>query len=52
MAMVKSFTKGSEAMFITDEAMIMWPVDDTGKNSVSPSIIARTITWIMFIGVS
>jgi hypothetical protein len=38
-------------MPITDEAMIMCPVDDTGKNSVIPSIIARIITWIKFIGV-
>jgi len=27
----------------------MCPVDDTGKNSVSPSIIARIMTWKMFI---
>jgi hypothetical protein len=36
-------------MPITDEAIIMWPVDDTGKNSVIPSIMARIITWMIFI---
>jgi hypothetical protein len=37
-------------MPIIDEAMIMCPVDETGKNSVIPSIIARIITWMRFIG--
>jgi hypothetical protein len=49
MAMVNSLTKGSAAMPIMDEAIIMWPVDDTGKNSVIPSIMARIITWMIFI---
>ena len=48
-AMVNSFTNGSAAIPINELAMIMCPVDDTGKNSVSPSIIARIITWMIFI---
>jgi hypothetical protein len=31
----------SEAIPIAVDAMIMCPVDETGKNSVKPSIIAR-----------
>jgi hypothetical protein len=27
----------------------MWPVEETGKNSVIPSIIARTIAWSVFM---
>jgi hypothetical protein len=38
-------------MPINDEATIMCPVDDTGKNSVIPSIMARIITCMIFIGV-
>ena len=38
---VKSFTKESEAFPIKVEAMIIWPVEETGKNSVSPSIMAK-----------
>jgi len=29
----------------------MCPVEDMGKNSVRPSIMARTITWMIFIGI-
>ena len=39
--MVNSFTNGSVAMPITEEPIIICPVDETGKNSVNPSIIAR-----------
>ena len=49
MAMVKSFTNGSLAIPINDDAMIICPVLDTGKNSVSPSIIARTMASKEFI---
>jgi hypothetical protein len=41
--MVNNFTKSLEAIPITEEPIIMWPVDETGKNSVIPSIMARTI---------
>jgi hypothetical protein len=40
MATVKSLVNGLEAIPIIDEAMIMCPVEDTGRNSVSPSTIA------------
>jgi hypothetical protein len=36
-------------MPISELAITICPVDDTGKNSVNPSIIARMITCIMFI---
>jgi len=40
---VKSFTKSSLAFPIRVDAMIMWPVDEIGKNSVRPSMMARII---------
>jgi hypothetical protein len=39
--MVNNFTNGSVDMPITDEPIIMCPVDETGKNSVMPSISAK-----------
>ena len=47
--MVKSFTKGSEAIPITEEPIIICPVEETGKNSVNPSIRARINAWKKFI---
>jgi hypothetical protein len=47
--MVNSLTNGSDWMPITDEPIIIWPVDETGKNSVSPSISARINAWKKFI---
>jgi hypothetical protein len=43
MAMVKVFVKLSCAIPIKEEAIIMCPVEDTGKNSVKPSIMAKII---------
>jgi len=42
-AMVNVFVKGSEAIPKNDDTMIMWPVDETGRNSVSPSTMAKMI---------
>jgi hypothetical protein len=41
--MVKSLVKSSPAIFIKEEAIIICPVEETGKYSVIPSIIARII---------
>src|ERR1043166_6450190 len=41
MATVNIFTKSEPAMPITEEAIIICPVEEMGKNSVMPSIIAR-----------
>ena len=41
MQMVNSFTNGSVAIPITEEPIIIWPVEETGKNSVNPSMMAR-----------
>jgi hypothetical protein len=43
MATVNNLVNGADAMPISDEPMIICPVDDTGKNSVNPSIMARII---------
>jgi hypothetical protein len=47
--MVKSFVKSSLAIPKKEEAIIMWPVEETGKNSVIPSITARIIACNVFI---
>jgi hypothetical protein len=39
---VKVFVNGSGAIPIKEDAIIMWPVEDTGRNSVRPSTIANT----------
>ena len=39
---VKALTKGVLCIPIAPSVMIMWPVDETGKNSVKPSTIAIT----------
>jgi len=36
-------------MPIKELVITMCPVEETGRNSVSPSIIARTISWTMFM---
>ena len=41
MAIVNNFVKGSWAMPIIEEPMIIWPVDEMGKNSVMPSMMAK-----------
>jgi hypothetical protein len=41
MVTVNNFTNSSDCIPIRDDPMIMCPVDDTGKNSVRPSIMAR-----------
>jgi len=38
--LIKVSAKFLFSIFIKEVASIMWPVDDTGKNSVNPSIIA------------
>jgi hypothetical protein len=47
--MVKSFVKSSLAIPKKEEAIIIWPVEETGKNSVIPSMMARIIAWNVFI---
>ena len=49
MTMVKSLVKSSWAIPKKEEAIIMCPVEETGKNSVIPSIMARTIACNVFI---
>ena len=49
MAIVKSFVKSSEAIFIKEDAIIMWPVDEMGRYSVIPSIMARMMDSIRFM---
>jgi hypothetical protein len=41
MATVNSFIKAVDSIPKIAVAMIMWPVEETGKNSVNPSTIAR-----------
>jgi hypothetical protein len=41
MATVNIFVKGSEAIPINEDPMIMCPVDEIGKNSVIPSMMAN-----------
>jgi hypothetical protein len=43
MAIVNNLTNESEAMPMKDETIIICPVEETGKNSVIPSTIAKTI---------
>jgi hypothetical protein len=40
MAIVNNFTNGVTSIPKTAVVIIMWPVDEIGKNSVRPSIIA------------
>ena len=47
--MVNNLVKSSEAIPIKEEAMIMWPVEDTGKYSVKPSIMAKIMASIKFM---
>jgi hypothetical protein len=39
---------------MNEDAIIMWPVDDTGKNSVMPSITARisAAKYVMVLSLS
>jgi hypothetical protein len=41
--MVNNFTNSLDSMPIRDDPRIIWPVEETGKNSVRPSITARII---------
>src|SRR5690606_25826820 len=52
MATVNILVKESSAMPIREEPMIMCPVDDTGKNSVTPSMMARITDSRMVMGKS
>jgi hypothetical protein len=49
MTIVKSFVKSSLAIPKKEEAIIICPVEETGKNSVIPSITARRIACNVFI---
>jgi hypothetical protein len=42
MATVNTLTNGEEAIPIADDPIMIWPVEETGRNSVIPSIMART----------
>jgi hypothetical protein len=44
--MVNSLVKSSFAIYINEEAMIICPVEETGRYSVTPSIKANIITSI------
>ena len=50
MATVKSLVKSSEAIPIAEEAITICPVEEMGRNSVIPSIIASSIAWKSVIG--
>ncbi len=41
MATVYVLAKGSDAMPKSEDTIIIWPVEETGKNSVRPSTMAR-----------
>src|SRR5687768_14781792 len=43
MATVNILVNGSSAIPMREDPIIMWPVEETGKNSVTPSMIARMI---------
>jgi len=49
MAMVKSLVKSSVAIFMNDDAIIICPVDEIGRYSVMPSIMASRIASIRFM---
>jgi hypothetical protein len=40
---------GSSPILKKAEAMTMWPVEDTGRNSVMPSMMARMMAWNVFM---
>jgi hypothetical protein len=43
------WVNGSAAIPMMDEAMMIWPVEETGKNSVKPSTIARMMASMIDI---
>jgi hypothetical protein len=45
MTISKSLVNGSLAVLNSADAMAIWPVDETGRNSVMPSIMAKTMAW-------
>ena len=51
MATSNNLVKGSLAICKTELAMIIWPVEEMGKNSVKPSITDITIVskMVMFV---
>lgn len=49
MATVNNFTKAVDSIPKREVAIIICPVEDTGKNSVSPSMIAKTNVSNKFI---
>jgi hypothetical protein len=46
---VKVLVKAPEAIPINDEAIIIWPVEEMGRNSVTPSIMASIMASIKLI---
>ena len=49
MTIVKSLVKSSPAILKKEEAIIICPVEETGKNSVNHSIIARIMACSVVI---
>jgi hypothetical protein len=49
MAISNNLVKGSLAICKTELAIIIWPVEEMGKNSVKPSIIEITMVSKMVI---
>jgi hypothetical protein len=47
--MVKSLVKSSDAIFINEDAIIICPVEEMGRYSVIPSIMARIMDSIRFM---
>jgi hypothetical protein len=41
--------KGSSPILKNAEAMTIWPVEDTGRNSVMPSMMAKIMAWNVFM---
>jgi hypothetical protein len=41
--------KASSSILKNAEAMAMWPVEEIGRNSVIPSIMANTMAWNVFM---
>jgi hypothetical protein len=49
MATVKSFVNSSEAFPMMVDAIIMCPVEEIGRNSVNPSMMAKIMASKKFI---
>jgi hypothetical protein len=50
METVKVLVNSSSAIPISDDPIIMWPVDDIGRNSVIPSMMPSMMASQVVIG--